>query len=99
MIPAGERIFRDPHTASRVIAGEAVVLTPRNGRILTLNETGSCIWELLGSGPTMEDITAALVKEFEVTPADAQCDAQAFFDELWARDMVTLEQPRTNGDA
>jgi len=98
MISPATRVFRDPQTASRVIAGEAVVLTPRNGRILTLNETGSRIWDLLADGPSAKDIVDRLVQEFEVTPDEARRDAEAFFDELVSRDMVTLEEPRDNGD-
>lgn len=98
MLPPDKEVFRDPRTASRVIAGEAVVLTPRDGRILTLNETGTRIWELLADGPTIAEIASVLVQEFEIEADRARQDVAAFIDHLLCREIATLERPRDDDD-
>lgn len=69
------------------------MLTPRDGRIMTLNETASCIWDLLADGPSLADVVSRLMTEFNVDRNKAMLDARSFLDELVAREMVTLDEP------
>ena len=91
MISLDQVVRRNEKTASRVLAGEAIVLTPKDSKIHNLNETGSRIWELLAEEPTVEDIIAQIRGEFEVSEEQAQMDVIAFLEELAAKGMVTLE--------
>jgi hypothetical protein len=94
MISLDQVVSRDEKTASRILAGEAVVLTPMDSRIHGLNETGTRIWELLADEITVGEIAAHIHREFKVSQEQAQADVIAFIEELAARGMVTLgERP------
>ncbi len=92
MISLDQVVCKDRQTASRVLAGEAVVLTPLNSKIYNLNETGSRIWEWLDGEPTVGEIVANVRREFEVSEEQATRDVVAFLEELAAKGMVTLSQ-------
>ena len=50
--------------------------------IITLNDTGACVWELLAQERTLDELTAAVAERFDVTPEIARADAQTFLDEI-----------------
>ena len=66
---------------TRVIVpvGEAVTSFPG---MITVNETGSFIWQLLETEQTIQDVADALVAQYEVTQEQAMADVEAFFAEL-----------------
>ena len=77
-------------TASRIIDGEAVIVTPQKGVVTVLNETGSGIWHLLDGENTVEDIINAISSEFNVSREEAEKDTLCFIEELIEKDMVVL---------
>jgi len=85
-------VCKDKKTASRILAGEAIVLTPMSSRIYNLNETGSRIWAWLDDSPTVGELAARMQSEFKVDKEQAQADIIAFLEELVARGMVTLSE-------
>lgn len=91
MLTPDQVVSRNPETASRIIAGEAIVLTPRDSKIRNLNETGSRIWELLETHPTVGSIIERLHAEFDVSEDQAREDVLAFLEELLARGLVTVQ--------
>ena len=90
MISLDQVVCKDKKTASRIIVGEAIVLTPMNSKIYNLNETGSRIWAWLDGKPTVGELAARMQSEFKVSEEQAQADVIAFLEELAARGMVTL---------
>ena len=90
MISLDQIVRRNEKTASRVLAGEAIVLTPTDSKIHSFNETGSRIWELLADEPTVKEVVAQIRSEFEVGEEQAQADVIAFLEELAAKGMVTF---------
>lgn len=50
--------------------------------LITLNETGAFLWQQLQEDRQAEELTAALLEEYEVTPAQAAADVAAFMDKL-----------------
>ena len=90
MISLDQIVRRNDKTASRVLAGEAIVLTPHDSKIHSFNETGSRIWELLAEEPTVKEIVAQIRGEFEVSEEQAQTDVIAFLEGLAAKGMVTF---------
>lgn len=90
MISLNQVVSRDKQTASRLIAGEAIVLTPMDSKIHSLNDTGSRIWELLADEPTVGELVAQIHSEFKVSEEQARADVIAFLEELAAKGMVTL---------
>jgi hypothetical protein len=49
--------------------------------LITLNETGACVWELLAEDRTADELAFALAARFDVDAATARADVQAFLDE------------------
>lgn len=97
MIFLDQVVSRNEKTASRILAGEAVVLTPMDSKIHGFNETGSRIWDFLADQPTLGEIVAHIHREFAVSQEQAQSDVVAFIEELVARGMVTLGQRSREG--
>ena len=50
--------------------------------MLTLNESGVMLWRMLEGGCTKEEMTEALLNEYEVTYDEALCDVNAFVEKL-----------------
>ena len=92
MIFLDQIVCKDKKTASRIMAGEAIVLTPMNGKIYSLNETGSRIWAWLDDRPTVGELVARMQSEFKVGEEQAQAHIITFLEELVARGMVTLSE-------
>lgn len=70
----------------RQVAGENVVLSVSadvdlNGMI-TLNDTGCTLWKQLEQESSLEDLTAALLAEYEVDEQTAQAAAAQFVEKL-----------------
>lgn len=76
----------------RQVAGENVVLSVSadvdlNGMI-TLNDTGCTLWKRLEQESTMEDLTAALLAEYQVDAQTAQTAATQFVEQLKELDLL-----------
>ncbi len=50
--------------------------------LVTLNATGSCLWELLAQDRSVEELAAALTEKFEVDIERARADVQVFLEEI-----------------
>ena len=90
MISLDQVVSRDKETASRILAGEAIVLTPMDSKVHSLNETGSRIWELLEDEPTVGEVVAQIHGEFKVDAEQAEADVISFLEQLAGSGMVTL---------
>jgi len=89
----------DKRTASRILFGEAVVLTPMYSKVFTFNETASRIWELLDGEPTVGEIVARLHREFQVSEEQARTDVESFVETLIARGLIILGRADSKGEA
>lgn len=90
MLSLDQVVRRNDKTASRVLAGEAIVLTPQDSKIHSFNETGSRVWELLAEELTVSEIVNQIRGEFEVSEEQAQSDVIAFLEGLEAKGIVTF---------
>ena len=73
--------------ALRQVAGAWVVLPLADATVdftgmLTLNETGLMLWNLLSKETTAQDLAKALTEEYDVTLEQAQSDVDAFIAKL-----------------
>jgi len=62
-----------------VPVGEAVAAFPG---MITVNETGAYIWQLLEQQQTVESLAKAIAECYEVTEAQATADVEAFLSQL-----------------
>lgn len=46
--------------------------------LITLNETGEFIWEILQNESKISDVVSALTKEYDIDEATAKADAEEF---------------------
>jgi hypothetical protein len=91
--------LKSSQTASRIIEGEAVIITPQNNEVKVLNEVGSRIWDLLDGRLDMKEVSSVISDEFEVSFDQALEDTTEFIDELLQRKMVLLHNsPTGNGE-
>jgi hypothetical protein len=70
----------------RQVAGQIVVLPSGNdlnlNMMITLNETGKFIWNLLEQDIEESDIVTAILKEYKVDRADAEAAVTGFIRKL-----------------
>lgn len=83
-------VARSPEAAWRVIDGEALIITPRESVLHSLNPVGTSIWEHADGRLKVAEIVEAIVDEFDVDPARAQEDVDGFINELSGQGMIAL---------
>jgi coenzyme PQQ synthesis protein D (PqqD) len=69
---------------SRGASAAAVILGLRDSADYGLSKVGVRIWELLQQPPTLDDIAAVLVAEYDVSLDDAKADLQDLLGDLHA---------------
>lgn len=87
---AGQYPIRSADNPSRVIEGEAVIVTPEDSMLHTLNPVGTFIWERADGSRSLDEIVDALCEAYEVERAQAAADAQAFVAECIERKVLAL---------
>jgi Coenzyme PQQ synthesis protein D (PqqD) len=92
MASTGPRL-RLRNTDWRNIDGEAIVLDPTSERYLSLNRSGTLMWERLIPGTTRAELVAALVEAFEVDEDQARTDVDAFLEAL-RREKLLIDSPQ-----
>jgi pyrroloquinoline quinone biosynthesis protein D len=68
--------------------GSALLLVPEGA--LMLNGSAAAALELVDGSRSLDDITAALVEQFEVSEDEARSDVDALFTRLAERQFVVL---------
>lgn len=91
MVPTDttKKPLRHPDTASRTFESEVVIVAPGRNMVRMLNPVGSRIWELADGQHTMEEITATLLQEYDVSPQVALNSTQQFMGELTNKGLLT----------
>jgi hypothetical protein len=86
---------QNPRAAWRVYEGEAVIVSPEDSTLHTLNSVGTVIWEAADGRTAMEAIIGRVCDAFEVDRATAARDAAGFVESLCRRGLLTLlDTPR-----
>ena len=71
------------------VGGKAFLLHVQDWVYLELNGTGSRIWALLEGEKTVDDLTAALVREFAIDADECAAETAEFLSFLQAKHFVT----------
>lgn len=79
--------------AKREIAGSYIVVPVGAGNqilngMITLNETGSFIWDSFQKDRTIDDVAVMLTNEYEVTLDKAKTDVEKFVDMLRENNLI-----------
>src|ERR1043165_6323419 len=87
-------IRQNPDTPARTIDGEALVITPQDSTLHTLNDTATFIWDRADGSRTLEAIAQEMLDEFDVDEAVLKADALAFVEDAVARSLLlTSDKP------
>lgn len=86
--PVGELPIRNPKVAARVIHGEAMILTPHDSVLHTLNPVATRVWELLPTHRTLESLAGAIAEEYEVDMETAKGDIQELMSNLMEKQIL-----------
>ena len=57
-------------------------------QIMSLNETGAFLWKMLENGATQQELTDALLKEYETDPETAEKDVGEFLNQLREKKLI-----------
>jgi hypothetical protein len=83
---------QNPRAAWRVYDGEAVIISPDDSTMHTLNPVGTLIWEAADGRTPVGSIVTRICAEFEVDAARAEREALGFIETLRARGLLTLAE-------
>lgn len=87
-------LVKNPKTASRIIDGEAVVVTPQDSVFHTLNPVATQIWQWIDGKTRVSDIVERLYQEFDVERDVVEKDCLDFVNEAVRQNMVIAsDQP------
>lgn len=101
LFPVSTRFAVHPRAAWRKVAGEYFVVTPDRSFHRLTTATAVSIFAALTAAPATErELVAEVVRQFEVTPAQAETDLRDFLATLLQRQLVTpLQAPSQAQDA
>jgi coenzyme PQQ synthesis protein D (PqqD) len=86
---------QNPRAAWRVYDGEAVIVSPEDSTLHTLNPVGTLIWEAADGRTALGAIIGRVCEAFEVDRATAARDTAIFVEQLARRGLLTvLASPR-----
>ncbi|HKW35231.1 MAG TPA: PqqD family protein [Candidatus Acidoferrum sp.] len=83
-MPPGSERLRSVHTADG-----GIILDVRNGKMFSLNVSGSAIFQLLEQGFSEDRIVDQLVRRFGIPAQTARADLAAFCELLRDRALLT----------
>ncbi|HUU00549.1 MAG TPA: PqqD family protein [Myxococcota bacterium] len=82
------RVQRQKEVAWRMIDGEAVIITPADSTMHTLNDVGTRIWELMTGDRSLAEMAELLCAEFDVDKGRAEKDTIWFVECLSKKGLV-----------
>jgi hypothetical protein len=88
-------VRRSTEIAARALDGEMLVMSVRDSRLFTLNETATELWEAAdGHTPLDEIVKTRVCAKFDVEPAAAYADAEELCRRLAEHGILLLsDQP------
>jgi len=76
-----------------------VLLHLESGQYHGVNSVGALVWSLVGDRTTFGDLVDAVREQIDDAPPDLGDDVAAFLSDLQARNLITLEEGGSDGDA
>ena len=73
-----------------VLGDEAVLLNVESGVYFGLDPVGTRIWELLIEGTSEQEIVGRVLDEYDVEPARARADVEAFIGALASKGLTQV---------
>jgi len=88
-------VLRSEEIAARMMAGEMMIMSPRDSTLFSLNKVGTVIWNAAdGQMPLDEIVQQKVCARFEIDLTEAFKDAESFVRELAEHGLLALsDQP------
>ncbi len=90
-------LAQNPDTPARTIDGEAIVITPHDSTLHTLNTTATFIWDRADGSRTLEAIAQEMLEEFDVEEDVLRADALAFVEEAVSKGLMQASDEPSSG--
>lgn len=84
-----ENPIRSKDVAFRAVEDEMLLVSAGQGRVLSVNPLGARVWELSDGSRSAADIVQNVQTDFDVEPAMAERDVEAFLTDLANRGFLT----------
>lgn len=75
-------ISRSTAIAARQLGGEMMIMSAVDSTFFTLDEVATVIWQAADGKTPLSEISRRISEEYDVSPAQAQRDAEQFVDDL-----------------
>ena len=77
-----------PDVLFRLVGEEGVLLNLNTELYLGLNPVGTRMWNVLGTASSIQAAYDALLREYEVEPAQLRADLEEFIDQLLGQKLI-----------
>jgi len=91
MMPFSNRVVAPKHVLVRNLEGESVLLNLETEKYFGLDTTGTRMWELLTSSPSIEAAFAKLQEEFEAEPELLRAHLTELLSHLQEHGLLSIE--------
>lgn len=100
MVPLNQALSPNPQgVAAEVLDGEAIIINLATGIYYSMDGVGGTMWELIESGRSLDEIVAATVARYDVSPERVEEDVRQVAEELVREELVTVSDLEPAGPA
>ncbi|HZN53795.1 MAG TPA: PqqD family protein [Candidatus Polarisedimenticolaceae bacterium] len=92
LLHGSDRARPKPGVLCKILGSQAVLLELESETYFGLNETGTRLWALLMTAPSIREAVDTMLSEYDVAPAELERDAAALIDELIDRGLLRVER-------
>jgi hypothetical protein len=78
----------EPRVAAKILDGELIVINLDTGYYYASTGAGVAIWKQVEAGATLRQVSAELIRCYDVPPERAERDARAFLEKLIVEALV-----------
>jgi hypothetical protein len=91
MVPLNNALSPNPAgVAAEVLDGEAIIINLATGIYYSMDGVGGSMWRSIEAGRSLEQIVAATVARYDVSPERAEEDVRQVAEELVSEELVIV---------
>ena len=90
MVSSTKRFKQHHQAVCTELDGEVALFQSYTCDYLVLNETGSAIWNMLKSQPSLPELCKHLEQEYEVTPDECKSSVEAWLEAALEKKVITM---------
>jgi hypothetical protein len=90
-------LLQNPKAAWRVYDGEAVIVSPEDSMLHTLNELGTLVWEAADGQTPLTTVVGRICGLYDTDAATAERDVMAFVERLREQGLLSVLNAPASG--